>query len=62
MINYKCVFKKYISIFPLWKSNDFFYLAKEYNIENRVQIRPILYPSHPIRLQIFFCVSDKILL
>ena len=29
------------------------------NIENRVQIRPILYSSHPIRLQIFFRVNDN---
>ena len=29
------------------------------NIENRVQIRPILNSSQPIRLQIFFRVSDN---
>ena len=29
MINYKFVFKKYISIFPLWKSNDFFLFSKK---------------------------------
>ena len=33
--------------------------SKSTNIENRVQIRPILYFSQPIRLQIFFRVSDK---
>lgn len=29
------------------------------NIDNSVQIRPILHSSHPISLQIFFGVSDK---
>ena len=33
---------------------------KSTNIENRAQIRPILYSSQPIRLQIFFCVSNNI--
>ena len=33
--------------------------SKSTNIENRVQIRPILYSSLPIRLKIFFRVSDK---
>ena len=28
-------------------------------MEIRVQIRPILYSSQPIGLQIFFCVSDN---
>ena len=29
------------------------------NTEHRVQIRPILYSSQPIRLQVFFRVGDK---
>ena len=33
--------------------------SKSTNIENRVQIRPILCSSHTIRLQISFRVSDK---
>ena len=33
--------------------------SKSKNIENRVQIRPILYCSQPIRLQIFFRVSNN---
>ena len=39
----------------------FFFLiqSKSTNIENRVQIRSILYSSQPIRLQIFFRVSDN---
>ena len=37
----------------------FLILPKGTNIENRVQIRPILYSSKPIRLQIFFRVSDN---
>ena len=37
----------------------FSYLSKSTNIENRLQIRPILYSSQPIRLQIFFRVSDN---
>ena len=37
----------------------FLIYSKSTNIENRVQIRPILYFSQPIRLQIFFRVSDN---
>ena len=39
----------------------FFFLiwAKSTNIENKVQIQPILYFSQPITLQIFFRVSDN---
>ena len=33
--------------------------SKSTNIENRVQICRILYYSQPIRLQIFFRVSDN---
>ena len=33
--------------------------SKTTNIENRVKILPILYSSPPIRLQIFFRVSDN---
>ena len=36
----------------------FLLFSKSTNIEDRVQI-PILYSSHPIRLQIFFRVSDN---
>ena len=32
---------------------------KDTNIENRVQIRPILYSSQPTRLQIFFRVNNN---
>ena len=32
---------------------------KDTNIENRVQIRPILYSSQPTRVQIFFRVGDN---
>ena len=49
--------------FPLRKSNVVFFvfssLAKEYKYWNRVQIRPVLYSCQPIRLQIFFRVSDN---
>ena len=37
----------------------FFLFSQSTNIDNRVQIRPILYSSQTIRLQIFFRVSDK---
>ena len=38
----------------------FFLFSQSTNIENRVQIRPILYSSQPIILQIFFRVSDNV--
>ena len=41
------------------ESNVFFFLVQSTNIETTTQIRPILYSSQPIRLQIFFRVSDK---
>ena len=37
----------------------FLIYSKSTNIENRVQIQPILYSSQSIRLQIFFRVSDN---
>ena len=37
----------------------FFLFSQSTNIENRVQIRLILYSSQPIILQIFFRVSDN---
>ena len=37
----------------------FFLFGKSTNIKNRVQIRPILYTSQPIRLEIFFRVNDN---
>ena len=40
----------------------FFFLiqsTKSTNIENRVQVRPILYSTQPIILQIFSLVSNK---
>ena len=37
----------------------FFVWSRSTSIENRVQIRPILYSSQPIRLQIFFSVSEN---
>ena len=55
------IFIETISITPLRNSNvvSFFLFSKSTNIENKVQIRPILYSSQSIRLQMFFCVSDK---
>ena len=37
----------------------FLFKKKSSNIKNMVQIRPILYSSQPIILQIFFYVNDK---
>ena len=37
----------------------FFLFRQSTNIEKRVQIQPILYSFPPIRLQIFFPVSNK---
>ena len=41
------------------ESNVTFFLFQSKNIENRVQIWPILYPSQPIKLQIVFRISNK---
>ena len=52
------------SIFPLRNSNvvfSFLIYSRSTNIENRVLIRPILYSSQPIRLQIFFRANDNTL-
>ena len=52
------------SIFPLRNSNvvfSFLIYSRSINIENRVLIRPILYSSQPIRLQIFFRANDNTL-
>ena len=40
----------------------FFLFRQSANIEKRVQIRPILYSSQPIRMQIIFRVGDKIMI
>ena len=61
MINYLFVFNEYIPIFPLRIRMLYFFLilSKSTDIENIVQIWLILYSSQPIRLQLFFRVSDN---
>ena len=48
------------SNFMVKESNVIFFPLQSTNIKNRVQMRPILYSSQPIKLQIFFRVSYNI--
>ena len=59
MISLLIFFKEYISIFPLGVWNVVFFCLF-FSYLDTVQIRSILYSSQPIKLEIFFRISDNL--